>query len=62
MARFDGKPVVKTSVSNGINKPEELIKESLTEKPRYITPTKVKSSLLMTTKRKAAGTSFISIS
>ena len=25
MARFDGKPVVKTSVSNGINKPEELI-------------------------------------
>ena len=26
MARFDGKPVVKTSVSNGINKPEELIK------------------------------------
>ena len=27
MARFDGKPVVKTSVSNGINKPEELIKK-----------------------------------
>lgn len=25
MDRFDGKPVVKTSVSNGINKPEELI-------------------------------------
>lgn len=25
MARFDGKPVVKTTVSNGINKPEELI-------------------------------------
>lgn len=25
MARFDGKPVIKTSVSNGINKPEELI-------------------------------------
>lgn len=25
MARFSGKPVVKTSVSNGINKPEELI-------------------------------------
>ena len=25
MARFDGKPVLKTSVSNGINKPEELI-------------------------------------
>lgn len=25
MARFDGKPVVKASVSNGINKPEELI-------------------------------------
>lgn len=25
MERFDGKPVVKTSVSNGINKPEELI-------------------------------------
>ena len=25
MARFNGKPVVKTSVSNGINKPEELI-------------------------------------
>ncbi|MGN1201778.1 MAG: fructose-specific PTS transporter subunit EIIC [Eubacterium sp.] len=25
MARFDGKPVFKTSVSNGINKPEELI-------------------------------------
>lgn len=24
-ARFDGKPVIKTSVSNGINKPEELI-------------------------------------
>ena len=27
MARFDGKPVIKTSVSNGINKPEELIKK-----------------------------------
>ena len=27
MARFDGKPVVKTTVSNGINKPEELIKK-----------------------------------
>lgn len=25
MARFNGKPVVRTSVSNGINKPEELI-------------------------------------
>lgn len=25
MARFDGKPVIKTSVTNGINKPEELI-------------------------------------
>lgn len=25
MARFDGKPVIRTSVSNGINKPEELI-------------------------------------
>lgn len=25
MARFDGKPVIKTTVSNGINKPEELI-------------------------------------
>ena len=29
MARFDGKPVVKTSVSNGINKPEELIQRIL---------------------------------
>ena len=27
MARFNGKPVVKTSVSNGINKPEELIQK-----------------------------------
>ncbi len=27
MARFDGKHVIKTSVSNGINKPEELIKK-----------------------------------
>lgn len=27
MARFDGKPVIKTSVSTGINKPEELIKK-----------------------------------
>lgn len=27
MARFDGKPVVKTSVSNGINKPEELVQK-----------------------------------
>jgi PTS system fructose-specific IIC component len=27
MARFDGKPVVKTSVSNGINKPAELIQK-----------------------------------
>ena len=27
MARFDGKPLIKTSVSNGINKPEELIKK-----------------------------------
>ena len=25
MARFDGKPVIKTSVTNGINKPEKLI-------------------------------------
>lgn len=29
MARFDGKPVIKTSVSNGINKPEELIQRIL---------------------------------
>lgn len=29
MARFDGKPVVKTSVSNGINKPEELLQKVL---------------------------------
>ena len=28
-ARFDGKPVLKTSVSNGINKPEELIDKIL---------------------------------
>ena len=27
IARFNGKPVIKTSVSNGINKPEELIKK-----------------------------------
>lgn len=27
MARFEGKPVIKTSVSNGINKPEELIQK-----------------------------------
>ena len=27
MARFDGKPVLKTSVSNGINKPQELIQK-----------------------------------
>ena len=27
MARFDGKPVIKTSVTNGINKPEELIQK-----------------------------------
>lgn len=27
MARFDGKPVLKTSVSSGINKPEELIQK-----------------------------------
>ena len=27
MARFDGKPVIKTSVSNGINKPQELIQK-----------------------------------
>lgn len=27
MARFDGKPVIKTSVSNGINKPEKLIRK-----------------------------------
>ena len=27
MARFNGKPVVKTSVSSGINKPEELIQK-----------------------------------
>ncbi|MDD6620664.1 MAG: fructose-specific PTS transporter subunit EIIC [Eubacteriales bacterium] len=27
MARFDGKPVIKTSVSNGINKPEELVQK-----------------------------------
>ena len=29
MARFAGKPVVKTSVSNGINKPKELIEKAL---------------------------------
>lgn len=29
MARFDGKPVIKTSVSNGIHKPEELIRHAL---------------------------------
>ena len=36
MARFDGKPVYKTSVSNGINKPEELINKILNkEAPVY---------------------------
>ncbi|MBQ7670579.1 MAG: PTS sugar transporter subunit IIA [Clostridia bacterium] len=29
MARFDGKPVIKTSVSNGIHKAEELVKRAL---------------------------------
>ena len=29
MARFDGKPVLRTAVSNGINKPEELIQKVL---------------------------------
>ena len=29
MARFDGKPVLKTSVSSGINKPKELIEKAL---------------------------------
>ena len=29
MARFNGKPVLKTSVTNGINKPEELIQKVL---------------------------------
>ncbi len=32
MARFNGKPVVKTSVSNGINKPEELIQRIIDKK------------------------------
>ncbi len=32
MARFDGKPVLKTSVSNGINKPEELINQIVKKK------------------------------
>ena len=27
MARFDGKPVIKVSVSSGINKPEELVQK-----------------------------------
>lgn len=36
MARFDSKPVYKTSVSNGINKPEELINKILNkEAPIY---------------------------
>jgi PTS system fructose-specific IIC component len=36
MARFDGKPVYKTSVSNGINKPKELIEKILNkEAPIY---------------------------
>ena len=36
MARFDGKPVYKTAVSNGINKPEELINKILNkEAPIY---------------------------
>jgi len=36
MARFDGKPVYKTAVSNGINKPEELINKILNkEAPVY---------------------------
>ncbi|MBQ7579679.1 MAG: PTS sugar transporter subunit IIA [Clostridia bacterium] len=36
MARFNGKPVLKTSVSNGINKPEELINKILNkEAPTY---------------------------
>lgn len=32
MARFDGKPVIKTSVSNGINKPQELIQKIVDSK------------------------------
>ena len=32
MARFNGKPVIKTSVSNGIHKPEELIQKIIDKK------------------------------
>ena len=36
MARFDGKPVLKTSVSSGINKPKELIEKALSSNvPTY---------------------------
>lgn len=45
MARFDGKPVIKTSVTNGINKPEELIQKLLTAKLPFITQMTKKKAL-----------------
>lgn len=46
MARFDGKPVLKVSVSSGINKPEELIKKVIDGKaPVYLHDGEVSSDI-----------------
>ena len=60
MARFDGKPVVKASVSNGINKPEELIKKIVDGKASVYHADESEKQSVDDAEKESGGTSFIS--
>ncbi len=61
MARFDGKPVIKTSVTNGINKPEELIQKIVDGKASVYHANDEEKSAIDDDERKASAIRFISI-
>ena len=52
MARFDGKPVYKTAVSNGINKPEELINTILNKSTKSSTSRRLCITAIPQTRRR----------
>ena len=61
MARFDGKPVIKTSVTNGINKPEELIQKIVDGKASVYHANDEEKSAIDDDEKESFGIRFISI-
>ena len=62
MARFDGKPVIKVKVSDGIHKSQELIVRAVNgDGPIYIIMKAVRQQALLPKERKAMDVRFIYI-